>query len=106
MSVKTPQPMTLQEFLTHDNGPEKRYEMVDRVVVEMGVESTINSQIVMCLIFIFAGLGVPRHWIGSKQKLQVRGNYASAREANLILYSVESIRSIKGRSNSPIPSGH
>ncbi len=98
MSITTPKPMTLQEFLTHDDGTEKRYELVDGVLVEMGVESTINSQIVMRLIFVFAGLGVPQQQIGIKQKLQVRGSYATAREPDLILHSVESIRAIKGRS--------
>jgi hypothetical protein len=33
--------MTLQEYLTYDDGTDNRYELVDGVLVEMGAESTI-----------------------------------------------------------------
>jgi Uma2 family endonuclease len=89
--------MSLEEYLTYDDGTETRYELVDGVLVEMGTESTINTQIVLYLIFGFADVGVPRNQLGFKQKVQVKSKYVSARDPDLIVHSEQSIQVIKGR---------
>lgn len=97
MTVATQRRMTLEEYLTYDDGTETRYELVDGVLVAMGTESTINTQIAMYLIFALADLGIPRKQFGFKQKIEVESNYASARDPDLIVHSEQSITAIKGR---------
>jgi Uma2 family endonuclease len=97
MTVATQRRMSLEEYLTYDDGTDARYELVDGVLVEMGTESTINTQIAMYLIFALADLGIPRNQFGFKQKIQVESNYASARDPDLIVHTEESKLAIKGR---------
>jgi Uma2 family endonuclease len=97
MTVAT-QKMTLEQFLAYDDGTENRYELVDGVPVNMGVESTINGQIAVYLIFVFAALGISQQCLGIKQKIEVNSTYASARDPDLIIHSPGSCLAIKGRS--------
>jgi Uma2 family endonuclease len=98
MTVATQKRMTLEEFLTYDDGTESRYELVDGVLVEMGTESTINTLIASILFVAFFGLGIPPQRIGFKQKIQVDSSYASARDPDLIIHTEESFQAIKGLS--------
>jgi Uma2 family endonuclease len=43
MSIATNR-MTIEEYLNYDDGTDTRYELVDGVLVEMGAESTLNTQ--------------------------------------------------------------
>jgi Uma2 family endonuclease len=97
MTVATSRRMSLEEYLTYDDGTDARYELVDGVLVEMGTESTINTQIAMYLIFALADLGIPRKQFGFKQKIQVDSDYVTARDPDLIVHSEQSIAAIKGR---------
>jgi Uma2 family endonuclease len=89
--------MSLEEYLSYDDGTETRYELVDGVLVEMGAESTINTQIASIVFAVFLGLGISPQRIGFKQKLQVKSPFVSARDPDLILHSEPSIAAIKGR---------
>ena len=94
------QRMTLQQFLTYDDGTERRYELVDGVLVEMGAESRINVRIAIFLIGVFSRLlGDDR--LGIKEMIEVRSPFvASARDADLIIHSEESALALEGRSES------
>jgi Uma2 family endonuclease len=92
--------MSLEEYLTYDDGTDTRYELVDGVLVEMGAESTANTWIASFLLVMFAGLGVPYYRLGSKQKIQVKSAYASARDPDLIIHSEDSALAIEGLSES------
>jgi Uma2 family endonuclease len=96
-SEATANRMSLEEYLAYDDGTETRYELVDGVLVAMGMESTINTQIVLYLTFSFADVGVPRNQLGFKQRIQVKSRYVSARDPDLIVHSERSIQVIKGR---------
>jgi Uma2 family endonuclease len=98
MTVATSRRMSLEEYLTYDDGTEARYELVDGVLVEMGAESTINTKIAMMLVFAFADCGVPRDLIAMKQKIEVESNYASARDPDLIIHTEASDAAIAGLS--------
>jgi Uma2 family endonuclease len=98
MTVATQRRMSLEEYLTYDDGTETRYELVDGVLVAMGTESTINTEIAVFLIAVFMGLGIPYYRLGIKQKIEVESNYASARDPDLIVHTEESKLAIKGRS--------
>jgi Uma2 family endonuclease len=95
MTVATDRRMTLQEFLTYDDGTDTRYELEDGVLVDMGTEATINTKIVMFLIETFLKL-VPRNRIGIKQHMEVRSRYATARDPDLTIHSVDSAAAIDG----------
>ncbi len=97
MTVATQSRMSLDEYLTYDDGTDARYELVNGVLVEMGAESTINTWIAMYLAFAFGGLGVSPQRCGMKQKIQVNSQYVSARDPDLIIHSKDSALAIKGR---------
>jgi Uma2 family endonuclease len=100
MTVAIQKRMTLEEYLTYDDGTDVRYELVDGVLVEMGTESTINTWIAIFLIEIFRGIGVSRTQIGIKQKIEVDSAYASARDPDLMIHSEASALAIEGRKES------
>jgi Uma2 family endonuclease len=97
MTIATQRRMSLDEYLTYDDGTDARYELVNGVLVEMGAESTINTWIAMYLAFAFGGLGVSPQRCGMKQKIQVNSQYVSARDPDLIIHSEDSALAIKGR---------
>jgi Uma2 family endonuclease len=97
MTVATSRRMSLEEYLTYDDGTETRYELVDGVLVEMGAESTANTWIASFLFATFLGMGVPYYRLGSKQKIQVDSEYVSARDPDFIVHSDDSALAIKGR---------
>jgi len=58
MTIATPKRLTLEEYLTYDDGTDTRYELVDGVLVEMGAEDPINSTIVSFLFAVLLGMGI------------------------------------------------
>ena len=96
--IQKQQRMTLKEFLAYDDGTEKRYELVDGVLVEMGYESTINTWIAGFLMFAFGGLGVPHYCLSPKHAIEVRGRYANSRWPDLMVHSEASAAAIGLRS--------
>ena len=95
MTVATDRRMTLKEFLAYDDGTDKRYELEDGVLVEMGTEATINTEIVMFLIETFLKV-LSRKRIGIKQHMEVRSRYATARDPDLMIHSEDSAAAIEG----------
>ena len=97
MTVATDRRMTLKEFLTYDDGTDRRYELVDGVLVEMGAESTINTLIAIYLAFAFGKMGFLPYQIGIKQKIEVPSQFVTARDPDLIIHTEESFLAIEGR---------
>jgi Uma2 family endonuclease len=98
MTVATVRRMSLEEYLIYDDGTEKRYELVDGVLVEMGAESTINTLITGFLYGTFLQWGLPTYLVGFKQKVEVDSDYASARDPDLIVHTEASLAAIDGLS--------
>ncbi len=73
MTVVTDRRMIIQEFLVYDDGTDRRYELVDGVLVEMGAESRANTQIAILLIEIFLQL-VGRKQLGIKEKFKFKAS--------------------------------
>jgi Uma2 family endonuclease len=90
--------MSLEAYLTYDDGTDTRYELEDGVLVEMGAESTINTLIAGFLFGVFIKLGMPTILIGFKQKIQVASAYVSARDPDLIIHTEASFAAIDGLS--------
>jgi Uma2 family endonuclease len=96
MTVATSQRMSLEAFLTYDDGTDTRYELVDGVLVEMTTESRLNLQIALFLIQIFLPLVGPGR-LGIKKMIQVASDDVSARDPDLIIHSEASALAIEGR---------
>jgi Uma2 family endonuclease len=90
MTVATAKRMSLEEYLTYDDGTDTRYELVDGVLVAMGNEAKINTKIAVFLILALGRMGFDASRIGIKQKIQVDSDYVSARDPDLIVHSAES----------------
>lgn len=99
MTATTPKRMTLEEYLTHDDGTDTRYELVDGVLVEMGAESRCNIKIALFLIQAFLQV-VDYDRLGIKEKIQVGSPFASARDPDLIVHTEASALTIEGRKES------
>ena len=97
MTVATNRRMSLQEFLTYDDGTDRRYELVDGVLIEMGAESTINTWIAGFLFGVFIQMGLPSYCIGFKQKISVCSSSVTARDPDLIIHTKDSASAIEGR---------
>ena len=96
MTVATDRRMTLKEFLTYDDGTDRRYELVDGVLVEMGAESRGNVKISLFLIQIFLQ-NLTYDQLGIKEKIEVRSSYVTARDPDLIVHSKDSAAAVEGR---------
>ncbi|NET56376.1 MAG: Uma2 family endonuclease [Symploca sp. SIO2E6] len=94
MTITTNRRMTFLEYLNYDDGTDTRYELVNGVLVEMGAESTINTQIAVFLLLCFAQLNIPAYRLGIKQKIAVKGTGINAREPDLMIHSEASARAI------------
>lgn len=92
--------MTLEEFLHYDDGTEVRCELVDGVLVEMGAESRINLLIAIFLIQYFPLLGLAADRLGIKERIQIRSQYVTAYDPDLIICSQESSAALEGRTES------
>ncbi|MEO1388730.1 MAG: Uma2 family endonuclease [Cyanobacteria bacterium J06634_6] len=80
----TTKPMTLEEYLDYDDGTDKRYELIDGILVDMGAESDVNVMIGTFLIVVFSQL-MPHQLIRRGSELEVSGERASARIPDLIV---------------------
>jgi Uma2 family endonuclease len=90
MTVATARKMSLEEYLTYDDGTDIRYELVDGVLVEMGAENPLNPMIAAFLMFLFADLGIPRENLVIGHQVGVSSSRATARQPDLIVHTNES----------------
>ena len=97
MTVATDRGMTLQEFLTYDDGTDRRYELVDGVLVPMGTEASVNISITFFLVQAFLQV-LGYHRLGNKIHLEVRSRYATVRDPDLVIHSEDSAAALAGRS--------
>jgi Uma2 family endonuclease len=88
--------MTLKEYLDYDDDTDTRYELEDGVLVEMGAETPLNPRIAMMLVFIFSDLGMARKLLAIGHQIEVRSRYATARQPDLVVHTVESDGALSG----------
>jgi Uma2 family endonuclease len=108
MTVATQRRMSLEEYLTYDDGTDTRYELVDGMLVEMGTEAPLNSAIALFLVFVFADLGTARKNLAIGHQMEVESIEASARQPDLIVHTPESDAAIMDdgkllRDGEPVP---
>ena len=95
MSVIT-KPMTIEEYLTYDDGTDTRYELVNGELIAMPTESTLNVRIAIFLLAYFLQLGVPFYRLAIGAQIAVSGARATAREPDLMVLSEETVGALEG----------
>lgn len=89
--------LTLEEFLSYDDGTDLRYELVDGELVEMPTESPENCQIAKRLMFELAKY-VPIAFLNLKDlEIEVSGRRAKVRLPDLSVLSEESYAALQGK---------
>ncbi|MEO1792260.1 MAG: hypothetical protein AAFR25_08565 [Cyanobacteria bacterium J06629_19] len=58
MTIAKNRLMTLDEYLTYDDGTDTRYELENGILIEMAPENPINSTIAPALAIYLATIGV------------------------------------------------
>ncbi len=80
--------MTLEEYLSYDDGTESRYELVDGVLVEMGSERRLNEKIALWLLSQFLQF-VSIDLIARGTQLCVASSTVTARNPDLMILTTE-----------------
>ena len=93
--------MTLEEYLTYDDGTDALYELVNGELVEMPSESDVNNAIAILLILAFARY-VPGHWLRRGTEIVVSGSRAIARVPDVMVLTEESAAALAGAPRSII----
>jgi Uma2 family endonuclease len=83
-SLTAPRRMTLEEYLQYDDGSDKRYELVDGVLVEMGAESPLNIDIGSFLFAMFLQF-VPSYLIHKGTEIETPQGQATSRYPDLMV---------------------
>ncbi len=86
--------LTLEDYLNYDDGTDTRYELVDGVLVAMGAENPLNSQITGLLLITFFQLGIPPYRLAIGHQLGISPTQATARQPDFIVHSEASEASI------------
>ncbi len=103
MTIATRQRLTLEEYLTYDDGTDARYELVDGVLVEMGAENPINNTIAIFLISCFLQMGIPYYQLATGHQIAVSSTKATARQPDLVVHSEASATAILSGSRLLMP---
>jgi Uma2 family endonuclease len=103
MIIATTQTMTLEEYLSYDDGTDTRYELVDGVLVEMSAESDLNIRIALFLLVTFSTF-VSLEQLRNKTELETSRGSASSRYPDLIVLTKEGATAIANASRSIIRS--
>jgi Uma2 family endonuclease len=90
MTLATQRRMSLEEYLTYDDGTDTRYELVDGVLVEMGTETPLNPLIASFLFATLLQMGVPYGLLVIGHQVGVSQSKATARQPDLIVHTPES----------------
>ncbi|MBD2327065.1 Uma2 family endonuclease [Alkalinema sp. FACHB-956] len=101
MTIATPQKMSLEEYLTYDDGTDTRYELVDGVLVEMGAESDINVEIAGFLFSVLLQF-VPHYLLRRGTELVVSSQVATSRQPDLTVLTVPGRIALQGTARSII----
>lgn len=94
--------MTIEEYLSYDDGTDDRYELVDGKLFKMPTESTLNCQIAKWLMFEFAKY-LPVALICHKDiEIIVSGRRAKVRLPDLVVLSEDGHAAMTGKRSNTI----
>jgi Uma2 family endonuclease len=100
--VHIKQPLTFDEYLSYDDGTDKRYELVDGELVELPPESPLNCHIARFLFLQFAQI-IPFERICMKDaEIEVSGKRAKTHYPDLMILSEELQTALEGTSRNTV----
>jgi Uma2 family endonuclease len=88
--------MSLAEYLDYDDGTDRRYELEDGLLIDMSGENPLDCRIAVMLLFLFHDLGIARRLLAIGHQVEVRSSYATCRQPDLIIHTVESDAVLRG----------
>ncbi len=101
MTIAPTRRMTLEEYLTYDDGTDSRYELVDGTLVEMGAETDENNLIGMFLISLFLQF-VPHYCLRRGTEITISGHDATSRIPDLLVLTEEGAIALPAKQRSLI----
>ncbi|MEL7330971.1 MAG: Uma2 family endonuclease [Cyanobacteria bacterium J06560_2] len=102
MTIAKNRSMTLEEYLTYDDGTDARYELIDGILVDMGAEADINIVIGSFLFSIFLQFA-PHYCIRKGTEIAITGSSnANTRIPDLMVLTEEGAAALAGKSRSMI----
>ncbi len=84
MTLASDRTMTLEAYLTDDDGTDTRYELVNGVLVEMGAESDLNTRIALFLMMQF-GAFLPFDCLRNKTEIALSRDRALSRYPDFLV---------------------
>ena len=94
MTIAKNRLMTLDEYLTYDDGTDTHYELENGTLVEMSTENPLNNTLIFFLISHLIMMGIPPYRFANGHAIQVISDYASVRIPDLVDHSEASIKAI------------
>jgi Uma2 family endonuclease len=101
MIVAVDRRMSLEDYLSYDDGTDTRYELVDGALVEMGAESDLNVSIAMFLIVMF-GRHIHHSRIKRGSEIVLPTAQTNSRYPDLMVLTEAGATALKGQSRSMI----
>lgn len=98
----TTKKMTLEEFISYDDGTDNLYELENGELIWMPSESEINRRIAMFLLAHFLQQGISFYRLTMKTEIAVSGARVSVRLPDLLILSEELATELEGASRSII----
>ena len=101
--------MSLAEYLDYDDDTDTRYELEDGFLIDMSGENPLNPRIaVFLLAYLLQQMGVSVILLAIGHQIEVNSSYATCRQPDLILHTVESDEYLVGDEKvlhfgSPVP---
>jgi Uma2 family endonuclease len=90
------QSMTLEEYLTYDDGTDTRYELDNGQLIAMPTESDLNNCIASFLFACFLQIGIPYYCLRMGAQIAVSGAGATSRQPDLMVLSAETATALAG----------
>jgi Uma2 family endonuclease len=83
--------MTLAEYLDYDHGTDTWYELEDGRLVDMSGENPLNPRIAIFVLgYLLQQMNVPLRLLVIGHQIEVRSSYATCRQPDLMVHTVES----------------
>ncbi|MEA5464047.1 Uma2 family endonuclease [Leptothoe sp. PORK10 BA2] len=95
MTIPT-KPLTLEEYLSYDDGMDTRCELVDGRLIEIAPVSDLADRTASFLYASFLNLGIPHYRLSMNAQIAVSGKLANARQPDLMVLSEEAAMALEG----------
>jgi Uma2 family endonuclease len=99
---RTSQTLTLEEYLSYDDGTDTRYELVNGKLLIMPPESELNVRIASLLFAFFLKLGIPSYRVRIGTEIVVTGSRATTRFPDVMVVSEELATALEGANRSTV----